>query len=241
MIAETFAISRRFRGPPASGNGGYVCGRLARHLGAPCAARLRLPPPLDTELRIEVSAERARLLHGSMVVAEAWRARPDIRVPPAPTFAEAVAASERYVGFVQHSFPGCFVCGPQRAEGDGMRIFPGAIGEPPVVAAPWIPDRSLAGASGAVASEFLWAALDCPGGIAVLPVAAGNAVVLGEMCAEIDGAVTPGDHCVVIGWRAGTDGRKRYAGSAAFDARGKRVAWSRATWIEVPESAFSKV
>ena len=47
MIAETFTIARRFRGPSQSGNGGYVCGRLARHVAGPALVRLRAPPPLD--------------------------------------------------------------------------------------------------------------------------------------------------------------------------------------------------
>ena len=28
-------IDKRYCGPPNSGNGGYVCGRLARHIGDP--------------------------------------------------------------------------------------------------------------------------------------------------------------------------------------------------------------
>ena len=35
---------------------------------------------------------------------------------------------DRYAGADDHPFPGCFVCGPDRAEGDGLRLFPGGLG-----------------------------------------------------------------------------------------------------------------
>ncbi|MGH8555118.1 MAG: hypothetical protein ACREUD_06075, partial [Gammaproteobacteria bacterium] len=71
MIVETLAIARRFCGPPKSGNGGYVCGRLAKHLHGATAVRLRVPPPLETEMLVEASENRARLLQGTIVIAEA--------------------------------------------------------------------------------------------------------------------------------------------------------------------------
>ena len=43
-------IDKRFCGPPNSGNGGYVCGRLARHIPGGAEVTLRAPPPLDTPL-----------------------------------------------------------------------------------------------------------------------------------------------------------------------------------------------
>jgi len=47
-------IGRQFRGPPNSGNGGYVCGVLARGLDGPVTAMLRAPPPLDADLDLEI-------------------------------------------------------------------------------------------------------------------------------------------------------------------------------------------
>jgi hypothetical protein len=43
MIAEVMTIPRRFNGPPRSGNGGYVCGRLASYLQAVSARQYHLP------------------------------------------------------------------------------------------------------------------------------------------------------------------------------------------------------
>lgn len=238
MTSESLVISGRFCGPPKSGNGGYVCGRLATHLAGSVAVRLKAPPPLETELRIEVSRSGTQLLHGSSVIAEARAAELDLTPPAAPSFAEAEEAAKSYAGFTRHAFPRCFGCGPQRAVGDGLRIFPGSVASRSMVAAPWIPDASLANGADNVRTEFLWAALDCTSGFAVLPVPEGKAIVLGELWARIDGGVAPNEKCIVIGWRLHIDGRKRYAGSTVFSVSGRPLAVGRATWIEVPSSAF---
>lgn len=239
MNTDSMIISARFRGPTASGNGGYVCGKLASYLPGCVAVRLKGPPPLERELRIEASGSEARLWDESTVIAEARVAELDLLPPAMPSFTEAQEASKSYAGFTRHAFPRCFVCGPQRAAGDGLRIFPGALGSEPIVAAPWIPDISLANSAGSIGAEFLWSALDCPGAFAVMPMPEpGRAVVLGELCARIDGAVEPNENCVVIAWLLEINGRKRSAGSAIFSATGRVTAIARATWIEVAASAF---
>lgn len=238
MTSELIVIASRFCGPPKSGNGGYVCGRVAAHVPGCASVRLKVPPPLEAELRIEASESEARLMQGSNVIAEAKAVALDLTPPAAPTFAEAQRAAKSYAGFARHVFPRCFVCGPQRASGDGLRIFPGATGSQSMVAAPWIPDSSLADDSNVVRSEFLWSALDCTSAFALLPIPEGKAIVLGELCARIDGSITPSEHCVVIGWPLQVDGRKRFAGSAVFSNSGRPAAVGRATWIEVPASAF---
>ena len=45
-MTDSLVISSRFCGPPGSGNGGYVCGRVAAYLDGPrCAAHLRWTHP----------------------------------------------------------------------------------------------------------------------------------------------------------------------------------------------------
>ncbi len=241
MTTDSITVSRRFCGPSDSGNGGYVCGRLAEYLPGCAVVRLKRPPPLETALRVEVTDSEARLLHDSAVVAEARLAELDVQPPLAPSFVEAQRAAEHYAGFSRHAFPRCFVCGPLRDVGDGMRIFPGSSGVDSVVAAPWIPDASLADDSGQVGAAFLWAALDCPGAFAVMPrPEPGKAVVLGELCVRIDNVLAPHEECVVIGWKLHDEGRKHFAGSAVFSSAGRAVAVGRATWIEVASTAFEK-
>jgi hypothetical protein len=43
--------------------------------------------------------------------------------------------------------------------------------------------------------------------------------------------VRAGEHCAIIGWTLGEEGRKRFAGSALFDARGELCASVGAVWI----------
>jgi len=237
MRSDSMIIPAQFRGPIESGNGGYVCGRLASHLPGCAAVRLKAPPPLETELRVQASDSEAQLLQQSRVIAEAKVAELELSPPARPSFAEAREAAKSFAGFTRHPFPQCFVCGPERAAGDGLRIFPGPIGSEPVVAAPWIPDKALANGSGRIHEEYLWAALDCPGYFAVVPMLeSGKAAVLGEMCARMDAAVEPNTNYVVTGWSLGQEGRKRYAGSAIFSATGHVVAMAEATWIEVSGS-----
>jgi len=237
MILETMTISRRFCGPSKSGNGGYVCGRIARHMSGSATVRLFSPPPLETELRIEAADNVVKLFHGPEVIAEAHKEELDITLPPSPSIAEAREASKSYLGFTSHNFPRCFVCGPLRKNSDGMRIFAGPLKNSSVVAAPWIVDPSLC-IDSMITDEFLWAALDCPSGFAVLPVAEHMTIVLGQLSVNIYGSVRGGDECVVIGWPIHIEGRKRMSGSAVFSEAGDVVAIARATWIEVPESVF---
>jgi hypothetical protein len=238
MIVETLTLDRRFRGPDRSGNGGYVCGRIARHIAGAATVRLSIPPPLETPLQIDVTGGVVKLLSGTTLVGEGRPAELEI-TPPAPlSFDEAVESSKLYHGFEQHTFPGCFVCGPQRQPGDGLCIFAGPVKDRPVVAAPWIVDASLG--TPTASQEFLWAALDCPSGFALWSPREETTVVLGQLTAVIKDSVRPGDKCVVMGWPLHVEGRKRLAGSAICSESGRLIAFARATWIEVPASAFPK-
>ena len=77
-------------------------------------------------------------------MAEARPVDLDLIPPSAPSFAQAETAARSFRGFEEHVFQGCFVCGPERAERDGLRIFPGQTDAAGLFAAPWIPDASLA-------------------------------------------------------------------------------------------------
>jgi len=239
MSSEVLRIAGRYCGPPRSGNGGYVCGRVADYLEGAVAVRLKAPPPLEADLRVERSDGAVRLYAGDTPIAEGRRAALELVPPALPSFAEAEASARAYPGFARHPFPRCFACGPQRRPGDGLCIFPGPPNAEGRVAAPWVPHASFAGGDGAVRNRYLWAALDCSGGWAVHPQQPGRTILLGELCARIDGALAPDEPCVVIGWPLAIDGRKRIAGSAVVSAAGRTLALARATWIEVEEQAFS--
>jgi hypothetical protein len=219
-------IQARFNGPPRSANGGYTCGLVAAFLGGEAEVTLRVPPPLERELEVVRTDARVELRDGETLVAEGEPAAVDVDVPASVAPAEAEAASSRYAGFRHHAYPTCFTCGPKRD--DGLGIFAGPVaGRDGLVAATWTPEEEPS-------PEVVWAALDCPSGWAVDDFQR-EGVLLGRMAAEIDRLPEPGKPHVVLGWRMGEDGRKRYAGSALLTAEGEVLARARSTWI-VPSS-----
>lgn len=232
----TVRIERRFRGPPETGNGGYVAGLVAAALGGSnCTVTLKAPPRLDEDLTLTIDDGQASLFQDDTIFVAASKATVDIDVPPPPTLADAKDAEPRFAGHSRHIFPGCFVCGPERDQGDGMRIFPGPLHDRDHrVAATWIPDETVADEDGTVRPEFLWAALDCPGYFA----AADNAgmALLGRMSAVLHRKVHVGEPLVVTGWPIDSEGRKQHVGSALHDKDGNLVAAAKATWITLKEA-----
>jgi hypothetical protein len=233
-------IPSRFRGPSGSGNGGYVCGRIAAYAEGPVTVTLRQPPPLATPMAVEPGGEGSlRVHHGRALIAEATSspAPPTLVVPGPVSMAEARAAAGRAQYFQNPAFPDCFVCGMSRRPGDGLRIFPGPVPGRRLWAAPWTPEPSVSGPDGRVRPEVAWAALDCPSGIAAAEGAGlgrGTVVVLVRMSASLPALPAPGDQCRVIAWPGGRDGRKVTAGSALLGPGGEVLAVATAVWITVP-------
>lgn len=234
-MSDRITLNPRFNGPPDSAHGGYVCGVLAERMGGTAEVTLRRPPPLGRALRLERDgAEAVRLLDGETLLAEGRSAEVALEVPPAPSLAEAEAAARtsRRLGR-DPLFPTCLVCGPARGPGDGFRIFPGRLGDSERVAAPWLPDTSLADADGRVRPEFLWAALDCPSAMALGGARSPEPVLLGRLTVELRGDIRAGEPCVLLGWSLDADGRKLYAATALFTAAGELRGLAKATWIRI--------
>jgi hypothetical protein len=181
---------------------------------------------------------RLRLLQGDTLIAESEPARLDLEIPEPPDFDTAVKASRGYIGFADHHFGGCFVCGPDRAESDGLRIFAGNVSGRAVVAAPWTPDETVADENGLVEPEFLWAALDCPGYFALHTDRAPSLMLLGRFEAQVTPGLTAGERCIVVGWDLGREGRKHFAGTALFAATGCLIGKARAVWIAVDQTLW---
>jgi len=231
----TLTVAARFCGPASSANGGYFAGLVAALAPVTVSVRLLKPPPLNTPLSVSALAEgQLRVLNGAEPIGEAHPAVLQLETPGAPDYLEAVEASRRYAGFRHHRFPSCFVCGTQRARGDGLRIFAGPLPERGMVAAPWVPDASLDAGDGKVRAEFMSAALDCPGYYAVAPD--DRMLLLAELTAHVDRRVHIGESCTVIGWQIAVDGRKHEAGTALFDGKGQLCGRARALWL-APRSA----
>jgi len=232
MAGRGFFIERRYNGPPDSGNGGYVCGVVGEGIPGVASVRLMAPPPLDVPLGWASRGDTVVLHDGDRDIAQGRPATLDLDVPAPPSLAEAEAAARAYRGFHDHVFPTCFVCGPDRVEGDGLRLFTGPVEGRDVVAAPWMPHASLAGEDGIVLERYVWAALDCPGAFS-FPQLEDGAVVLGELTAEMAAPVRAGEPHIAMAWYLGGEGRKHWAGSAVVTAEGDVCAKARATWIAV--------
>jgi len=232
-MSEQVTIDRRFNGPPESGHGGYVCGVVAGLVGGQAEVTLRRPPPLDRPLDVRrLQSGGVALLDGETVIAEGAPASLDIDVPEPVALPDAEAASRSYLGFRRHPFPTCFACGPQRAEGDGLRILPGRAEGRNMVAAPWTANSSLTDEEGTLRPEFMWAALDCPGAWALMTdLSEAPPVVLGRLAAKLLAPVRGGERCVAIGWPLGEEGRKLYSGTALFSEERELRAFARATWV----------
>jgi hypothetical protein len=200
---------------------------------------LRAPLPFARPLTVRpVAGSTLAVLDGDTLLAEArpvtaqtWSTTPDV----SPDLAAAVAGRARY--FTDPAFPGCFVCGADRTPGDGLRIFPGPVADRCVWAAPWTPDPSVVADDGRVRPEVVWAALDCPSGIAAGEAAGlpdDTTALLGRMTAAIVARPRPGQGCRVVAWPIGRNGRKLTAGSALLDPDDAVLATARTLWLTVP-------
>ena len=229
-----FVIPRRFRGPPESGNGGWVSGSLAAHVETVAerpavTVRLASPPPLDRPLTLvedpATEPPGIRLMDGDHLVATATSA-PDLdpQVPGSVGPEQAAAAERRFEGLDDHPFPSCFSCGTARRADDALCLRPGPLDDGTGrYATTWVPRE--------VDQAVVWAALDCPGGWSA--GIAGRPMVLGTMTARVDTLPTPGRPHVVLAWLRSTQGRKHRTGSALLTVDGRVLARAEATWIAV--------
>ena len=236
-------VPRRFCGPPISGNGGWTAGALAAHLpGSPTVeVSLRQPPPLDTALQLVEEEDTLSAVSDGAVVASARAVKDTLEYVEAVPFDEARAAEATYPGLTFHPFPSCFACGTERVEGDGLRIFPGAV-DRGGVAATWRPHRSQGpsiGQGDRASVPVTWAALDCVGGWA--GDLADRLMVLGRMTARVDAVPLIGVDHVVVGAHRGSEGRKTFTAATLYDPAGRAVATAEHIWIAVDPATFGGI
>lgn len=234
----TLEIARRFCGPPNSANGGYTCGRLAAFVDGAAEVTLRSPPPLDRPLQVLADGDGVALFDGDKLVGNARSAEFHVEVPEPPTFDEAQAAERRTISPEKHNLPTCFVCGPHRDHGDGLRIHVGPLdaegaGWQGALAATWVPTADLADDTKQVRPEFVWAALDCPTGYAA-GFSDGNVfLLLGRQSVQIFRRPAAGEKCIIVANETSRDGRKHHSQGVLFGEDGKAIAVCKATWISV--------
>jgi hypothetical protein len=234
-VTDTLTIPAFFNGPPASGNGGYTCGRVAELVDAEVAeVSLRAPPPLDTPLRVIRNAGRVAVREPDTLVATGAPSELLVDVPDAVPASEIAAAQEegRRVWAEDHPFPTCVVCGPARE--DGFGIVPSALpGRDGLFGAVWTPGDWSDDGQGQVRPELVWAALDCPTSAPVANFGEGPAMVLASLTARLGCPLRVGEPHTILSWKLGAEGRKRWGAAALYDSDGILTSASRALWIEL--------
>lgn len=230
-------IARQFRGPPNSGNGGYVCGVLSKAIDGPATSVLRAPVPLDLRMDIrleegvyQMTAEADGALIGTGVSSDgAILPRP----PEAPSMRAARAAGLKSPSLSERIHPPCFTCSAERAEGDGLRVFVGQIEGAPAghVAGIWTPNMAFSDPQGLATVETIWAALDCPGVFAWIAKAGRHGALLGTMSCEILRRPRCAEEAIIMAWPLERQGRKETAGVALFAMNGELLARAHQVWI----------
>lgn len=231
--SDEVEIHRRFRGPPTSGNGGYVAGLVAEWIDGPAEVDLLAPIPLEVPLHRRRDDAEIMLFDANRNYA---RARPldhgfDFELPAPPSDEELEAAAMSFPGPSGHPIPGCFVCGTERGPGDGLCIYPGESPHRDVAVAEWMPDEGLADEHGHVSQRYIWAVLDCPSYFGLCeprPLA-----LLASLSASIERDVLPGERLRITGWELKREGRKHLSATVIHDESDEVVASARALWVEV--------
>jgi hypothetical protein len=196
---------------------------------------------MDRELSLSSRDESVELRDGETLVLEVSPGDFDLDLPEPPTLAEAEAANGALVHEEgHHPYPQCFTCGPDRAEGDGLRLFMGRVPERGgILTAAWTPHPDLVEGP-ELPRELLWAALDCPTIWAswlaedgVVNVPEGTFSVLARQRVEHLEPLPLGEPAIVSAWPISRDGRKHLAGAAIHAPDGRQLARGESLLISV--------
>ena len=243
-------LDKKYCGPPRSGNGGYVCGLCAQHsyfslspenqeqIREPFSFEVKYknPLPVETEFQVINSARESSLtdMDGNQVFAQGKTTTGTSTSLPDPiTYRQAQEAAVKSLPSDQHIFPDCFVCGPNRHTGDGLRIFAGPLGSEPMVAAPWDVHPSFVLKERLLPLPVLWAALDCPGYFAYHFQSSSTFIptVLAKMqCTVYDNQIRSND-LVVMGWVKKQKLPLIEVGTALFEGK-HLLAQAEAVWMQ---------
>jgi hypothetical protein len=249
-MSGSFVVEEQFRGPPQSGNGGYVTGIVASLLteARPASSQLtaaevtlRAPVPLGRKLHVQRDAEQLHVTDDGRLIVEARLTTLKMSVPAPASYEEAMAVRAASAALVrgEHRFlpgervgfhPICFCCGAELAPDRGLHVYAAPVTERAQVAAAWTASEHFASADGTLPPEIVCTALDCPGQFAWLATGVRTGM-LGRMTPRIERSVRAGERCVVIGWTMGQEGKKFFAGTALFNEKSELCAYARAVWI----------
>jgi hypothetical protein len=99
------------------------------------------------------------------------------------------------------------------------------------VAGPWAPDPTLFDRRGVVRPEFVWAALDCPIGFAVLEAFGRRTMVPRQLTVSLLRPLPVGARWIVMGWPFAAEGHTLLGASAIFSESGELHALASAALV----------
>lgn len=242
-----FQIDSRFNGPPNSGNGGYVAGKIAELVGLPCEVTLRKPPPLDKTLILRLIDKVGEVFSGDSLIATVASSSPvknNLELIDYES-AKLAAISGLQRRIKSNIFSTCFVCGPDRKEGDGLRLFadtpPSCLidGNLKPVAVAWKPSAKLSSNGETIDEAYIWAAMDCPSAVAINNTGDETpeqiACLLGRFRNTVFRRPEIDEHCVVVAQMTHRDRRKIFCDVSLFGGRGDLLAAGHTTWIALED------
>ncbi len=232
-MPESVVVDERYSAfgpPPSFANGGCAAGLFARFVEEHAQVRLHRPVPVARPLEVRSAADSAVVLDGKETVATVRPAEWSLEVPEAIGLAEAEAGHRNWPGWSHpHPAPWCFVCGPKRDEGDGLRVFAGPVPGRELVATPWVPAREAAGKHGKVRDEIAWGVLECPGAVAFWHP--GDLPLAYRLAVTTHNSIQAERPHVVVAWLIEKKDRKHTTGSAIFTDDGALLAAGKVDWL----------
>jgi hypothetical protein len=234
MRRDTVTIAADVYGLPGIAFGGYVAGLTARGMDGAAKVDLHAPAPFERALQIVNDGGQATLLDRGQVIAAASTYELETTPPVVPSWSDAHDAASRFATEPSLPFPNCFGCGPQRHSDKGLRVFVGPLTGGSAVAGIWVPSSAFA-TGRSVRPEFVWAALDCPGGWARRHfLGIPQPGITAYLAAHLDAPVRVGEPHLVLGWPIKRDGRKAWVGALIMNRNGDTCAAAEALWLDRP-------
>ena len=244
-MQDTVVIPSRFRGPPQSGNGGYVSGVFAellpKHPGQAPEITLRSPIPLDTTMTVKrVSSETPEIdifNHETLIAECRLIDSPffDFIVPPCPDPVQIEAAMPSSLAFTQTSTHYCLTKrdSTRSVFVAGSKPKTGCTSTPHPLTKVMSPRFGKPKRHGPSTAKYLrhsygqlWIALpnlryECihPNGVDGQDVCGGSRLT------------TAGATLIVSAWTIAVQGKKHFAGAALFDETGDLIARATTLWI----------